>query len=144
MTRPRRPEPTTKAGTGSCIGSGMSIVGYIECNGPAQVFGRIKGELHASDLLIGDGAQSRTASLRRTSQSAAAIRARSVPFASSCRTVVRSRVTFSPAKPPLVLVLDYRGHGQSEYDRNPDNYTLPVGTRRPLGCDYCKSPNLFV
>ena len=52
-----RPEPTTKAGTGSCIGSGMSIVGNIECSGPAQVFGRIKGELRASDLLIGDGAQ---------------------------------------------------------------------------------------
>jgi cytoskeletal protein CcmA (bactofilin family) len=52
-----RPEPTTKAGTGSCIGSGMSIVGNIECNGPAQVFGRIEGELRASDLLIGDGAQ---------------------------------------------------------------------------------------
>jgi pimeloyl-ACP methyl ester carboxylesterase len=31
-----------------------------------------------------------------------------------------------PAKPRLVLVLDYRGHGQSEHDRNPDNYTLPV------------------
>jgi len=27
----------------SCIGSGMSIVGNIECNGPAQVFGRIEG-----------------------------------------------------------------------------------------------------
>jgi cytoskeletal protein CcmA (bactofilin family) len=52
-----RPVPTTKAGTGSCIGSGMSIVGNIECNGPAQVFGRIEGELRASDLLIGDGAQ---------------------------------------------------------------------------------------
>jgi cytoskeletal protein CcmA (bactofilin family) len=50
-------EPMTKPGTGSCIGSGMSIVGNIECNGPAQVFGRIKGELRASDLLIGDGAQ---------------------------------------------------------------------------------------
>src|SRR2546427_972001 len=35
----------------------MSIVGNIECNGPAQVFGRIKGESRASDLLIGDGAQ---------------------------------------------------------------------------------------
>jgi len=29
-------------------------------------------------------------------------------------------------KPRLVLALDYRGHGQSEYDRNPDNYTLPI------------------
>jgi pimeloyl-ACP methyl ester carboxylesterase len=30
------------------------------------------------------------------------------------------------AKPRLVLTLDYRGHGRSEYDRNPHNYTLPV------------------
>jgi cytoskeletal protein CcmA (bactofilin family) len=51
------PEPTTSEGMGSCIGSGMSIVGNIECNGPAQVFGRIEGELRASNLLIGGGAQ---------------------------------------------------------------------------------------
>ena len=52
-----RSEPTTKAGTASCIGSDMSIVGNIECKGPAQVFGRIKGEVRASDLQISDGAQ---------------------------------------------------------------------------------------
>jgi cytoskeletal protein CcmA (bactofilin family) len=57
VEHPSGREPMTKAGTSSCIGSGMSIVGNIECNGPAQVFGRIKGELRASDLLIGDGAQ---------------------------------------------------------------------------------------
>ena len=52
------PEPTAtkKSGRDSCIGAGMSIVGTIECNGPAQVFGRIEGELRASDLLVGDGA----------------------------------------------------------------------------------------
>ena len=50
--------PRPEAETQSCIGSGMSIVGKIECNGPAQVFGRIEGELQASDLLIGNGAQS--------------------------------------------------------------------------------------
>src|SRR5262245_29160861 len=50
-------EPTTtKSGQDSRIGSGMSIVGKIECNGPAQVFGRIEGELRVSDLLIGNGA----------------------------------------------------------------------------------------
>src|SRR6516162_6490555 len=38
--------------------------------------------------------RSRATSLRRTSQSAAASRALSVPFASSCRTLVLSRVTF--------------------------------------------------
>ena len=52
-----RSEPTTRAGMTSCIGSDMSIVGKIDCNGPAQVFGRIEGELRASDLLISDGAQ---------------------------------------------------------------------------------------
>ncbi len=52
-----RSEPTTKAGTASCIGSDMSIVGKIDCKGPAQIFGRIDGELRASDLLISDGAQ---------------------------------------------------------------------------------------
>jgi pimeloyl-ACP methyl ester carboxylesterase len=31
-----------------------------------------------------------------------------------------------PAKPRLVLAFDYRGHGQSKYDHNPDNYTLPI------------------
>ena len=46
----------TKSGPVSCIGSGMSIVGKIETDGPAQVFGRIEGELRASDLLVGDGA----------------------------------------------------------------------------------------
>jgi cytoskeletal protein CcmA (bactofilin family) len=52
-----RSEPATKGGTASCIGSDMSIVGKIDCNGPAQIFGRIEGELRASDLLISDGAQ---------------------------------------------------------------------------------------
>jgi hypothetical protein len=37
-------------------------------------------------------------------------------------------ISADPAKPRLVSAFDYRGHGQSEYDRNPDNYTLP---RRP-------------
>jgi pimeloyl-ACP methyl ester carboxylesterase len=31
-----------------------------------------------------------------------------------------------PEKPRLVLALDYRGHGRSEYDLDADNYTLPV------------------
>jgi pimeloyl-ACP methyl ester carboxylesterase len=29
-------------------------------------------------------------------------------------------------KSGLVLALDYRGHGQSQYDRNPNNYTIRV------------------
>jgi cytoskeletal protein CcmA (bactofilin family) len=52
-----RSESTTKGGMSSCIGSDMSIVGNIECKGPAQIFGRIEGEVRASDLQISDGAQ---------------------------------------------------------------------------------------
>jgi cytoskeletal protein CcmA (bactofilin family) len=51
------PTATRKRGPDSCIGSDMSIVGKIDCKGPAQVFGRIEGELRASDLVVGDGAQ---------------------------------------------------------------------------------------
>ena len=31
-----------------------------------------------------------------------------------------------PASPRLVLALEYRGHGQSQYDRNHNNYTIRV------------------
>ena len=48
---PAKPQMT------SSIGVGMSIVGTVECNGPAQIFGRIEGQIRASDLLIGEGAQ---------------------------------------------------------------------------------------
>ena len=114
---PRR-EPTTNSATRSCIGSGMSIVGNIECNGPAQVFGRIKGELRASDLLIGISHRSRAPSLRRTSQSAVASRASSVPSASSCRTVARSRVIFFIGRCRSMRTLSLKGHhGESKIQR---------------------------
>ena len=38
----------------------------------------------------------------------------------------RRRWQPSPAKPRFVVALDYRGHGQSQYDRNPKNYTIRV------------------
>jgi cytoskeletal protein CcmA (bactofilin family) len=41
----------------SCIGLGMTIVGNVEVSGPAEVFGRIEGELRATELVIGEGAQ---------------------------------------------------------------------------------------
>jgi len=57
MTRAWRGHQRQRRETAFCIGSDMLIVGKIECNGPAQVLGRIEGELRASDLLISDGAQ---------------------------------------------------------------------------------------
>jgi len=51
-------QPATPVSTPvSCIGSGMSIVGNVECSGSAQVFGRIEGELRATELVIGEGGQ---------------------------------------------------------------------------------------
>jgi cytoskeletal protein CcmA (bactofilin family) len=41
----------------SSISSGMTIVGKIGCEGTVKIFGRIEGELHATTILISDGAQ---------------------------------------------------------------------------------------
>jgi pimeloyl-ACP methyl ester carboxylesterase len=37
-----------------------------------------------------------------------------------------SALADDPVAPRQVLALDYRGHGRSDYDRDPDNYRLPV------------------
>jgi cytoskeletal protein CcmA (bactofilin family) len=48
---PARPE------TICSIGAGTSIVGNITCDGPAQFYGHIEGEVRGSELLIGEGAE---------------------------------------------------------------------------------------
>jgi pimeloyl-ACP methyl ester carboxylesterase len=40
--------------------------------------------------------------------------------------VLASAIAADAAAPRRVLVLDYRGRGRSDYDRNPKNYALPV------------------
>ena len=40
--------------------------------------------------------------------------------------LLAAALSANSAEPRRVFALDYRGHGRSEYDRNPDNYTLPV------------------
>ena len=47
---PARPEAVCS------IGAGTSIVGNITCDGPAQFYGHIEGEVRGSELLIGEGA----------------------------------------------------------------------------------------
>jgi cytoskeletal protein CcmA (bactofilin family) len=60
---PRAAEPAPAPGTPPrpeticSIGSGTSIVGNITCDGPAQFYGHIEGEVRGSDLLIGEGAE---------------------------------------------------------------------------------------
>jgi cytoskeletal protein CcmA (bactofilin family) len=39
------------------IGAGTSIVGNITCDGPAQFYGHIEGELRGPELFIGEGAE---------------------------------------------------------------------------------------
>jgi cytoskeletal protein CcmA (bactofilin family) len=41
----------------STISAGMSIVGKVVSDGTVKIFGRVEGELHASSVLIADGAQ---------------------------------------------------------------------------------------
>ena len=40
--------------------------------------------------------------------------------------VLATALAADPDNPRLVLALDYRGHGQSQYDRNPKNYAIQV------------------
>jgi len=66
---PRQPEPAAaptptapsatppRPDTVCSIGSGTSIVGNITCDGPAQFYGHIEGEVRGSELLIGEGAE---------------------------------------------------------------------------------------
>ena len=51
------PQPLTEPEQASSIGSDMSIVGTILATGAVEVFGRIKGELRGTSLLIGEGGQ---------------------------------------------------------------------------------------
>jgi cytoskeletal protein CcmA (bactofilin family) len=50
------PSATARPETICSIGSGTSIVGNITCDGPAQFYGHIEGEVRGSELLIGEGA----------------------------------------------------------------------------------------
>src|SRR5499427_3622183 len=50
-TAPASPEPT------SSISSGLSIVGKIVGQGKLAIFGHVEGEVHASTVQIGEGAQ---------------------------------------------------------------------------------------
>jgi cytoskeletal protein CcmA (bactofilin family) len=47
-------EPADKIST---LGPGMAIVGKIDCQGTLHIYGRIEGELRATNVLIGHGAQ---------------------------------------------------------------------------------------
>ena len=40
----------------STLASGMQVTGNIVCAGPLQIFGRVIGDIHASQLTIGEGA----------------------------------------------------------------------------------------
>jgi cytoskeletal protein CcmA (bactofilin family) len=61
LPRPAEPAPASAPSahpeTICSIGSGTSIVGNITCDGPAQFYGHIEGEVRGSDLLIGEGAE---------------------------------------------------------------------------------------
>jgi cytoskeletal protein CcmA (bactofilin family) len=54
---PPTPETPERPETISTLGPGMAIVGKIDCQGTLHIFGRIEGELRATNVLIGNGAQ---------------------------------------------------------------------------------------
>jgi cytoskeletal protein CcmA (bactofilin family) len=54
---PPKPGAPPRPETICSIGSGTSIVGNIVCDGPAQFYGHIEGEVRGSELLVGEGAE---------------------------------------------------------------------------------------
>jgi cytoskeletal protein CcmA (bactofilin family) len=46
-----------KADSTSTLGSGMLITGNIVCEGAAQIFGRVVGDIQAVEVIIGEGAK---------------------------------------------------------------------------------------
>jgi cytoskeletal protein CcmA (bactofilin family) len=63
IPQPQRPMATlssahdTSSDDVSSISAGMTVVGKISGEGTVQIFGRIEGELHASTVLIAEGAE---------------------------------------------------------------------------------------
>jgi len=54
---PETPETSETPEAISTLGPGMAIIGKIDCQGTLHIFGRIEGELRATNVLIGNGAQ---------------------------------------------------------------------------------------
>src|SRR5262245_57579916 len=57
ITEQEKAESSKFAEAVSSISSGLSIVGKIVGNGRLEIFGRVEGEVQASTVQIGDGAQ---------------------------------------------------------------------------------------
>lgn len=54
---PIKRSSASSADTVSTLGHGMTITGNIVCEGSAQIFGRVIGDIQASQVMIGDTAQ---------------------------------------------------------------------------------------
>ena len=57
ITKQEKAESSTVAEAVSSISSGLSIVGKIVGQGKLAIFGHVEGEVHASTVQIGDGAE---------------------------------------------------------------------------------------
>jgi hypothetical protein len=88
----------------------MSIVGKVECNGPAQVLGRIEGELRASDLLVGDGAAIDGSVIAQNITICGHVKGTIRACVSNWRTVLRSRETFFIGRYRSMRTLSLRDH----------------------------------
>jgi cytoskeletal protein CcmA (bactofilin family) len=53
---PSRPQPAAEPEVVSIIASDMTVVGNIVCEGRAEIYGRVDGEIGAVELMVGEGA----------------------------------------------------------------------------------------
>jgi hypothetical protein len=79
----------------SSINSGLSIIGKIIGQGALTIFGRVEGEVHASTVVIAEGAEMLGDVVAEDLTVAATLRAPSVPIASDSMAPVSLRAIFS-------------------------------------------------
>jgi cytoskeletal protein CcmA (bactofilin family) len=80
--------------TTSSLSSEMTVVGKIICKDVIKIHGLVEGEVNASNALIANGARIQGDVVAEELTVAGRVRAIFMRFASSCRVLPSSRVTF--------------------------------------------------
>jgi Polymer-forming cytoskeletal len=116
----------------STLGPGMRVTGNIVCEGPLQIFGRIIGDIHASQLIIRESAQVEGNIIAHETAFRAILRAPSIVIVSSCRAKPRSAAKSTTSHWPLSKTCNskgFRGGLKSRSNRHRVTQQRPI--RRP-------------
>ena len=90
--------PAAAQDMSSSLSPGMTVIGKLVGEGAVKIYGRIEGELEASNIVICEGAQIDGDVVAKELTIAGRVKARSTPARSSCRAVQWSKAISSIAR----------------------------------------------